>query len=159
MSSYNMPKRGSQFLMCMMKVYARMEGRIDRIGVFAYSLPFVIFFLSFMTFTFGCLSAFLNGCRIHSYSCQKLEGWNGFPIIQSIHKFCRPGNSLTGLPGRSCLSIQSISKHWLSEISLSFQSSIGPVKKEDRKASVYLALRYTLQVQILYLSKAFIIQA
>lgn len=30
--------------------------------------------------------------------------------------------------------------------------SFGPVKKEDRKASVYLSLKYTLQVQVLYLS-------
>ncbi|RDY13464.1 hypothetical protein CR513_01583, partial [Mucuna pruriens] len=29
---------------------------------------------------------------------------------------------------------------------------LGKIKKEDRKASVYLALKYTLQVQVLYLS-------
>lgn len=28
----------------------------------------------------------------------------------------------------------------------------GPVKKEDRKVSVYLALKYTLKVQVLYLN-------
>lgn len=96
------------------------------------------------------LRSLLNQDRLWGIFLNRLPGnWSYFFIVSDLSR--EPGQVID-LPLRMGSTV-------IKKLTYQIYPSIGPVKKEDRKASVYLALRYTLQVKILYLSMAFIIQA